>query len=651
MSTKSVVAKSYGVLHSGYLGLQTEYESPQVGSYDPANSSGAIELTKGTQSEDLKIRLESWLRSSSITLKPSINTNYPDEDKLTLSSSSNWMIKQGEDHLVYRISAAADIASGIYYIDWDLTETKFTGISTNHYTAPVSTLVEVCDADILTVSIADIPSLYKGYDSIPIKVSVAKAPDTQLIVTPTLSVTTNISVNPTKLTFGPDITELYFEISVNSTYESAVAPTLTLVLSGTDSAFYRAPTTSKTITFATGSVPTDAPTITLGTYAVKDNAAEFTIKSSQNGVLYWQLGCFGIPEPTFDEVKALNYDLIEPNANITSLSAQLMAARLDKETEIDPEKDTDIAAFFRRQLGEHCSTVWVNSTVVYANVEFTASFDWLYAGAKYQAYAFVDNKLNLNTAALVPAATSFTFLDMPDVYTHTITLAGNLATISAAFNETLYENLGVNPEWITGQTKVNTGSRMLAEETVVTHTIVSDRGIPTLTPDAIIKASSKSELESDLKTLTGFTTTVTNSPIINDGIAPAYKESPSEESVTETTATFSVSIADNGIVCVVCADPDLTETGTQYSAQVTAGLDSANKMAPSKCGEATIDKAIELVVTGLEASTDYDCWFTACNDYPLWPTCQEVSETTTTTTKLTMVSITTDSAGDRKSVV
>lgn len=46
-------------------------------------------------------------------------------------------------------------------------------------------------------------------------------------------------------------------------------------------------------------------------------------------------------------------------------------------------------------------------------------------------------------------------------------------------------------------------------------------------------------------------------------------------------------------------------------------------------------------MTGLEGDIEYDCWFTACNDHPLWPICQEVSDTTA---KLTKVSIKRDSA-------
>lgn len=95
--------------------------------------------------------------------------------------------------------------------------------------------------------------------------------------------------------------------------------------------------------------------------------------------------------------------------------------------------------------------------------------------------------MNINTTALVPAATSFTFITISPVYTHTITFSGTLTNVGAEFNKILYENLDVNTKWISGQSIGTTESRMLAAETIVTHTILFDRGIPIFTSQVIIE--------------------------------------------------------------------------------------------------------------------------------------------------------------------
>lgn len=348
------------------------------------------------------------------------------------------------------MSASSTLAKGLYYINWESDEAKQPGVNDNWYIAPVSLLVEVCEGDEETVAInlATIPTLYKGYTSIPIKVSLDQAPASDLTISLSFgAVSTGISVTPSLLVFEPDTDELYFEITVLASYDSIQAsPALSLSLSGTDSSSYISPTI-KTVTVSSALPSTTTATVKLTTSNQSGNQVTVTANSNQSGVLYWMLTCTGYEMPTFAEIKSLTADLVSPLSTTLSLNQQLQEYRLDRETDPDETQDDDVYEFFRRTWGEHCAKVWTSAQVAYASQSLTIDLDWLYSDTKYTLYVYLDNRVIRDTSTLQPVTVQFTTLATAKIYTHKMSFAGAVdKSLGTSIKNTLAKHMGINPE-------------------------------------------------------------------------------------------------------------------------------------------------------------------------------------------------------------
>lgn len=224
-----ITHKSYGVLNSAYLGFTEMYTETGINEYSPQSGNDRIVILAGTQSSDITISTtgsSNWhMMSQSVVFTPTTNSNYPDSGNLEYTSWFNeWTAWQMVDSIKFRVSAKTGTSPGLYYIDWATEEVTQAGISVNRYNAPVSILVEVgCNSDgdsTASITVGTIPSIYKGYTSIPISVTLEHAPATDLTLSFSFGALSGISTNPTSLTFGPDEDIAYFEIVVASTYES-----------------------------------------------------------------------------------------------------------------------------------------------------------------------------------------------------------------------------------------------------------------------------------------------------------------------------------------------------------------------------------------------------------------------------------------------
>lgn len=181
---KSVAYRSHGGLHGGYLGLIQSYETISINGYNPKSHVSRIKVIPGTQTNDLPIMVGPWpLRSKSLVLTPKSNSNYPDYGSLSFSSDfSNFKIFQGESLINFRIGATSNTIKGVYYIDWTPNELVQEGVDGDLYSTPVSIMVEVCEVKekSVIISVSNIPKLYTGSTSIPIKVSLGNAPATDI---------------------------------------------------------------------------------------------------------------------------------------------------------------------------------------------------------------------------------------------------------------------------------------------------------------------------------------------------------------------------------------------------------------------------------------------------------------------------------------
>lgn len=320
-SSQNILSKSYGVLNSAYLGFTTSYYILNANRFNPILTTNRVVVYPGTQTNDLSITTGSIpCRSKKVTLKPTVSTVTPDNLGISITSSfHNFEIFQMVSEIKFRVAASISLSKGLYYITWDSTEMTQLGIDKYQYQPPYSTLVEVPSkaTSIYTIIVSTIPKLMIGYTSIPIKVSLPFAPASDLTLTLSIENGEGITVSPTILEFLPDVQELYFEIAVNATFDTTQnSPSLMVSKSGTDADIYKK-TFPIDLTVTQTVVTPSSPVIKLTSNVLSQTSAEVTVKSSQNGVLYWWLACEKTPNPSFLTLQNMTSDLV-PFQNLTS---------------------------------------------------------------------------------------------------------------------------------------------------------------------------------------------------------------------------------------------------------------------------------------------------------------------------------------------
>ncbi len=141
---------------------------------------------------------------------------------------------------MFRVAAALNTAKGLYLINWGKDETKQNGAVKDSYHPPPKTMVEAVamvsnkyqfSVDTLVTAIPI------GTTSVPIRIHVSNAPATDATVNLSLTSGTNtkITINPVTLTFSPDMNEKYFEIEIDSTYDTTVSSqSIAFSITGTD---------------------------------------------------------------------------------------------------------------------------------------------------------------------------------------------------------------------------------------------------------------------------------------------------------------------------------------------------------------------------------------------------------------------------------
>ncbi|CAG9312563.1 unnamed protein product [Blepharisma stoltei] len=572
------------------------------------------------------------MKSKSYKLSPTPNSNYPDSGNIKYTSGfHSYTIFQMSSQFNFRVAATSSAVSGIYYIDWGTpTEKLQDGVSNPLYVAPLSTMIEVCSSlSAATVTVDTLPTLYQYYTSIPIKVSLVNAPATQLIVTPTFSVT-GFTVTPTSLTFSPDVNTLYFQVNVGSTYSaSTTSPTVSFTLGGTDAASFSAPS-KQTVTVSSSYPSIVATTPGLSITKVSASEVKVTVTSSIAGVLYWGFGCQGSHVLDFAGLYSLVSDLVTPSKTISTLQEQLSAQYLSTETDIDTTKDADINEFFKRIKAEHCSDYWASSQVI-TTAGTTIDFNWLMAGTSYTFSAYIATRLTNNTAAYPLNTYNFTTDAAAQYYSTAVTFSGSVpSTSSSSIAKVLAKNMGVNPSWLT---YVSSSRRMLQDTTTTTtftYNVLSDNRYPAYTSSGMISNlnTNQAQATSDFSSTLALTSTALGtSTAISTGSAPAWSTAPAKTANTDTSVTFTAASTQAGTIYVSCTDNDLTARIT-YAWQVSQGLDATTEIVPSASVAAVATTSETLTVTGLTAGTSYACYFTACNSYPVTPSCIEYTSTT-----------------------
>ncbi|CAG9328371.1 unnamed protein product [Blepharisma stoltei] len=645
----TISAKSYDILNAAYLGLNPVATAVAVNSYNPANGNNKIQLTPGTQSQDIQIVVDpSWpMKSKSLKLTAASNSNYPDSGNLEFTSVHHgYIVYQMTKTITFRVSAKTGTSQGLYYINWSPSESRQPGVSSDLYCAPLSVLVEVCTpSSTITPTVAVIPTLYKSHKSIPIAVTLARSPATDITITPSTT-STGISFNPTSLKFTKDSDVKYFEITVSSTYDSTQAsPVIAFSISGTDAGAYGA-IASRTVTVSSTDSTATQPTITIQQGTITGNSITLTVTSPQNGVLYWGFSCKGTSTPTFAELVAMAADLVSPTNATYSYQELKDMDYEDTETDIDSTKgDTDINSFFRRMHAKHCATYYTNAQVIYTGTSAQVVLDNLMGGTDYVFTAYVDNRLIESTSSYTAVTSSFSTSALPSITTTSVSFSGSVAQSSSDnIRNVLAKNMGVNPSWLTLATYTPpTSTRYLQDSTGTStfiYNVLYDRALSASYPsNTIANNLAGTQATSEFASLYSYTTSAYATATASTGTTPSWTVAPASSTVGETSAAFTATSSQAGTIYVSCTDE--TSTYNTYAWQVIDGLNANSNPGYATYANSTAATSATLTVSGLTQGTQYQCYFTACNNYPLWPSCIDYS-TSSSLVSVTIKTLTTD---------
>lgn len=174
------------------------------------------------------------MASQSVVLTASNNPRSrknPDSKIAVRSSLHQFTFFNEINQIGIRVGADINLTKGLYYLDWDITEVGYGGqnVEDSHYHHPMKTKVEVV-AKVTGKFQFKIENFaggatYKGTNSPSIRVYVDNAPFSDVTVNLALlgGTNENITFEPSTLTFGPDVTEKFFSIKIDSDYNLTTA--------------------------------------------------------------------------------------------------------------------------------------------------------------------------------------------------------------------------------------------------------------------------------------------------------------------------------------------------------------------------------------------------------------------------------------------
>ena len=183
------------------------------------------------------------MAAKKITFLPATNTSTEDNGKILFTSPVNSFIMfHRQKQISFNLGAAINLDKGVYYIDWEIDETRQNSQSANQYDPPPKTLVEVYTESKARLEVDLVPEVLVGSKSRPVRIWTLNPPHTSVTLTLSLTVPSdNITLTPSNLTFRTDDTEKFFQISVSEDYDITTetnSKTIQLLLSGTDAGAY-----------------------------------------------------------------------------------------------------------------------------------------------------------------------------------------------------------------------------------------------------------------------------------------------------------------------------------------------------------------------------------------------------------------------------
>jgi len=248
-------------LNSAYLGFNNQYDLITVNDYVAQSMASRVKVYAGSYTTELNIKATSEtgqniMQAKSVVLTASANprtrTN-PDSKLSFLSNEYAFTFFQEYTQITFRVGAALSLTKGLYYIDWTKVETEQTSTyaKSTHYHHPVKTLVEVVEAVAnkysFTAETLGVNAIVgTSTPDIGVSITTGNSPYSDVTITMALSAgsDTNITFDPSSLSYGPNDVTKYFRIAVAAAYDlssSAQSQTVTFTSSGTDASIYSMP--------------------------------------------------------------------------------------------------------------------------------------------------------------------------------------------------------------------------------------------------------------------------------------------------------------------------------------------------------------------------------------------------------------------------
>ena len=638
----TISSRPYGMLNAAYVGFLQPLRTFLVNSFDPHTKLNRIMVYPGTQSIDIPITTanSSWpLEAKSMTFSPTVNGNTPDAGGLGFSSvKHNWIMLQDEWKINFRVSAAANMQKGLYYVTWALTEGKQPQVTDGLYSPPPNTLVEVpaYKSKVYSFSVDTIDYVSVGNSSLPVKVYIDNAPQTDVTLTLAVPYPYNetVTVSPDTLLFVPDINSQYFTITVDEDHDFEHLPlgTITIALSGTNmDQYYISPTVSVPIKKVY--YPTKGVIVNIGVGSITRTSFTISPSTDQTGVLYYAIRPRGSPISTYEELKALMPNFLytpDDLADDTTNNADLRTGGMELS---DPPESRTWNEFSHSLFTRHMTSYFVYGAIVMrTNKAMPVTIGGLWADSAYQIVAYFDNLKNekvgnqylkyvwtLPTADYQPILLNFT-LSVPVAQGDVIK---NILAKYLGVNPGRLQDQEVTTIYSTSRRRMQTNNDTTPVPTNILGTsfqyaLVANRSqdIPTPAYTATFSNERLNDFTKELQSTLGATLTLYTLLPLPTRIAPVWQRPAQVQSYTNSTLIMQFQINIDGQVCC-SALPDTSDM--VIPDQIIEGYSFNWTAVPKQCADVVGDTLGTLTFPNLDPDMPYIIHCVATDDAPLWP--------------------------------
>ena len=630
-SRDEYVSSSYDNLNAAYIGLD------QTG--DLLSSINAVtgtigrrrQVFAGTRTDKILINTGEWpLYSKKLSVVPQI-----EESGISFYSPlHNYTIYKWGKEMWFEVGVDKDTSAGVYFIEWSVDELP-DDRREKSFNAPYKIILEVCEftEEVLDIEIADIPTIFYGNSSIPVAVEAEKAPNSELTLKVSFEEAEGLEAVPSEVTFKPGEKVKYFQVSVPKDYSGPENPKVSFELTGKVSALYKTPE-SRLLYITQPQEEIRPADLDVLVEDLQKTSVSLSFESNDNGVLYWWLACQGNPLPSFEELKDSVSSFVEEDNNL-SLSEQLSQQYKNSEYEMDNDKDDSVYDFLRRLQTKHCKESWRSAFVMYSDQSEAVTVDWLMTETSYSWVGYMDNLRFYEDP--VPVQLNFTTLEKPLVYKVSVIFEADRlnfdATITDDLAVVLAKHMNIPTAWVVEKEfeipakkeEAEFKERSLKQSAVFSYYLLYGRWEGNIVPEKFTEQASQNSaaLKQELSELTEVEPK--NIEINFDKqeyeSTPEFIEEPDPFDIRRDEINFEIEVSSPGLVVTVCTQKDQTP----LAEQIYLGVNSEYKEASS--ARTPIRSINEVTIEDLEKETDYYCYFTACDNYPLWPNCNsEITE-------------------------